>query len=67
MKNKPALLPLSDAAQSLQEGGLYEHYKGMRYKLISVARHSETLEEVVVYKALYGDHGIWVRPLSMLG
>lgn len=46
-------------------GGLYEHYKGLQYKVIAIARHSETLEELVVYQALYGEQGIWVRPLSM--
>ncbi len=45
--------------------GKYKHYKGNEYEVIGIARHSETLEEMVVYKALYGDGGIWVRPLSM--
>lgn len=45
--------------------GEYEHYKGKRYKVIGVARHSETLEELVVYQALYGEYGLWVRPLKM--
>jgi len=45
--------------------GTYEHYKGKRYEVLSVARHSETLEELVVYRALYGDHDIWVRPIGM--
>ena len=45
--------------------GIYEHYKGNRYEVIGIAKHSETLEEMVVYKALYGDGGIWVRPLYM--
>lgn len=57
--------PLSSQAQSIVIGGLYEHYKGLPYKVITIARHSETLEEVVVYQALYGERGIWVRPLSM--
>lgn len=45
--------------------GIYEHYKGNRYELLSIAKHSETLEEMVVYKALYGDGDIWVRPAYM--
>ncbi len=45
--------------------GIYKHFKGNKYELIDVATHSETLEKMVVYKALYGDGGIWVRPLSM--
>jgi hypothetical protein len=45
--------------------GLYRHYKGNLYQVLSVARHSETLEPVVVYQALYGNYGIWVRPLTM--
>lgn len=45
--------------------GIYEHYKGQRYEVIGLARHSETEEELVVYRALYGDHGLWVRPYPM--
>ncbi|AGL83777.1 hypothetical protein ABH911_004016 [Pseudomonas protegens] len=52
--------------QSMQlQPGLYQHYKGPQYRVFSVARHSETEEEVVFYQALYGDYGFWVRPLSM--
>jgi hypothetical protein len=45
--------------------GVYRHFKGNSYRVLSMARHSETLEPMVVYQALYGDHGIWVRPASM--
>ena len=45
--------------------GLYRHYKGQHYAVIGVARHSETEEELVVYRALYGQEGLWVRPLRM--
>jgi len=45
--------------------GLYRHYKGAEYRVFGVARHSETEEELVVYQALYGEFGLWVRPLSM--
>ena len=47
------------------EPGIYRHFKGNYYELLGVARHSETLEELVVYRALYGARGLWVRPLSM--
>jgi hypothetical protein len=42
--------------------GLYQHYKGKFYQVISVAKHSESLEEMVVYRSLYGDYSLWVRP-----
>jgi len=45
--------------------GMYRHYKGNRYEVTGFARHSETLEEMVIYKALYGDFSTWVRPLDM--
>ena len=45
--------------------GRYRHFKGKEYKVLGVARHSETEEELVVYRALYGDFGLWVRPVSM--
>lgn len=45
--------------------GKYKHYKGNEYEVIGLAKHSETLEDLVVYKALYGEHGLWVRPLKM--
>ena len=45
--------------------GLYRHYKGGEYEVIGVARHSETLEALVVYRPLYNDSGLWVRPYAM--
>ena len=45
--------------------GRYRHYKGNEYTVIGTARHSETLEEMVVYRPLYGDSGLWVRPRAM--
>ena len=45
--------------------GLYRHYKGNEYRVIGLARHSETREAVVVYQALYGERGLWVRPAAM--
>jgi len=45
--------------------GRYRHYKGKEYEVIGVARHSETLEELVIYRALYDNFDLWVRPLKM--
>ncbi|KAA0875828.1 DUF1653 domain-containing protein [Nitrincola tapanii] len=53
-ENRASLLP-----------GRYRHYKGAEYQVLDLARHSETEEWLVVYRALYGDAGLWVRPLSM--
>ena len=50
---------------SLIKLGVYRHYKGNQYEVIGFAKHSETLEDMVIYKALYGERGTWVRPLSM--
>lgn len=49
------------------KSGIYQHYKGKQYEVVGVARHSETLESMVVYKALYQTSGgnLWVRPLKM--
>lgn len=45
--------------------GRYRHYKGMEYEVIDTVRHSETLEPMTLYRALYGEHGLWVRPAAM--
>jgi len=45
--------------------GIYRHYKGSLYQLLHIARHSETEEPLAVYRALYDDYGVWVRPLAM--
>lgn len=45
--------------------GIYEHYKGQRYEVIDTLRHSETEELMVLYRALYGDQGLWARPYTM--
>lgn len=45
--------------------GTYRHFKGRMYEVVMIAKHSETLEDYVVYQALYGEKGMWVRPLSM--
>ena len=45
--------------------GKYRHFKGNEYEVIGISRHSETEEPMVVYRALYGEHGLWVRPASM--
>ena len=45
--------------------GRYRHFKGGEYEVVGLAKHSETMEEMVVYRALYGERGLWVRPASM--
>lgn len=45
--------------------GVYRHHKGQQYEVLGVAKHSETEEEFVVYRALYGERGLWIRPLAM--
>ena len=47
------------------EKGNYKHYKGNEYEVIDIVTHSETEEKMVLYKMLYGDHSLWVRPLKM--
>jgi hypothetical protein len=56
---------IPEVARMPLQPGLYRHYKGPEYRVFGVARHSETEEEVVFYQALYGEYGLWVRPLSM--
>ena len=46
--------------------GIYRHFKGNRYEVIDLVKHSETEETLVLYRALYGERGLWVRPLAML-
>lgn len=45
--------------------GLYRHYKGLMYEVVGTVRHSESLEPMTLYRALYGDRGLWVRPAAM--
>lgn len=60
-----AALSKNDDTTDDVQPGRYRHFKGNEYQVISVARHSETQEPMVVYRALYGDRGMWVRPVSM--
>ena len=52
-------------AMILTPPGLYRHYKGQMYEVIDTVRHSETLEPMTLYRALYGERGLWVRPAAM--
>ncbi len=51
--------------REIKPGKLYRHFKGNMYKVIMIAKHSETMEDMVVYEALYGSYGYFVRPLEM--
>lgn len=55
----------NDPTERLPRPGRYRHFKGKEYEVLGVARHSEGQEDMVVYRPLYGDSGLWVRPLSM--
>ncbi len=50
---------------TVQSGERYRHFKGNEYEIVAVGQHSETEEEMVVYRALYGDGAVWIRPLTM--
>lgn len=64
-KNQKNVKHLRERLVQSLEKGIYKHYKGAYYELIDVAFHSETLEKLVVYRALYGDFQLWVRPFEM--
>ena len=63
-ENAPATLSFEEAAAAIRPGR-YRHFKGRNYEVLFLARHSETEEPMVVYRALYGERGLWVRPASM--
>ena len=54
-----------DKTKKLPVRGRYRHFKGMEYEVVGIAHHSETMEDMVVYRALYGEGDLWVRPASM--
>ena len=56
---------MGDIKKEQLKTGIYQHYKGPKYEVLGLSQHSETEELLVVYRALYGDYGLWVRPLSM--
>lgn len=56
---------INSTERTLNTGSIYKHFKGNEYLVLHLAKHSETLEDLVVYQALYGERGIWVRPLNM--
>ena len=56
---------MSQQNQAIVAQGIYRHYKGNLYQVLHNAQHSETEESLVVYRCLYGEYGVWVRPLSM--
>lgn len=62
--NQSKHLPITPIVSDVTPG-IYRHYKGNRYRVLSLAHHSETLEELVIYEPLDTDTGVWARPLSM--
>lgn len=56
---------INSTERTLKTDSIYKHFKGNEYLVLHLAKHSETLEDLVVYQALYGERGIWVRPLKM--
>ena len=66
----PNFVPHSDSAEVLPplivtKPGFYRHYKGGEYEVVGTVRHSEDLQPMTLYRALYGEHGLWVRPAAM--
>ncbi len=64
MIEEAVLMTFEEAKEKILPGK-YRHFKGNEYEVIDIARHSETLEPMVVYRALYGEGGVWVRPAEM--
>ena len=56
---------MNGTMENTLQPGIYEHFKGNRYQVMDVVRHSETEEELVLYRALYGERGLWVRPIEL--
>ena len=63
--NTSALAGANNTPKHMENERYFRHYKGNYYRMLGVARHSETLDELVVYQALYGERGLWVRPRQM--
>ncbi len=62
---KIEILPTFEEVVAAIPPGRYRHFKGREYEVLAIARHSETTEPMVVYRQLYGEHGVWVRPADM--